>query len=51
MGDISYSYIMVRLTLCVMSIGSLQVHKRFDPMYLDARDKIQGLGPFSYMYR
>lgn len=28
----------------------VEVHKRFDPIYLDARDKIQALGPFSYMY-
>jgi D-galacturonate reductase len=29
---------------------SIEVHKRWDPIYLDARDKIQQLGPFSYMY-
>ena len=29
----------------------VEVHKRFDPIYLDARDKIQDLGEFSYMYR
>lgn len=28
----------------------VEVHKRFDPIYLDAKDKIQALGPFSYMY-
>lgn len=28
----------------------VEVHKRFDPIYLDAKDKIQELGPFSYMY-
>ncbi|CAM9379579.1 unnamed protein product [Chrysoparadoxa australica] len=28
----------------------VEVHKRFDPIYVDARDRIQGLGPFSYMY-
>jgi hypothetical protein len=32
-------------------VGLSKVHKRFDPMYVDAKDKIQGLGPFSYMYR
>ncbi|GAB5030564.1 nad binding rossmann fold oxidoreductase [Nannochloropsis oceanica] len=28
----------------------VEVHKRFDPIYLDAKDKIQELGDFSYMY-
>ncbi len=28
----------------------IEVHKRFDPIYLDAKDKIQELGKFSYMY-
>ena len=27
---------------------TIEVHKRFDPMYSDARDKIAGLGDFSY---
>lgn len=27
-----------------------EVHKRFDPIYIDARDKLKGLGPFSYLY-
>lgn len=27
-----------------------EVHKRWDPVYSDARDKIKNLGPFSYMY-
>ena len=27
----------------------IEVHKRWDPMYSDARDRIQSLGPFSYM--
>ena len=27
---------------------TIEVHKRFDPMYSDARDKIAGLGHFSY---
>lgn len=31
--------------LCV-----IEVHKRFDPMYVDARDKIKNLGNFSYIY-
>lgn len=29
---------------------AIEVHKRWDPIYLDARDKIQNLGGFSYMY-
>ena len=29
---------------------AVEVHKRWDPIYGDARDKIQSLGPFSYMY-
>lgn len=29
---------------------AVEVHKRWDPMYVDAKDKIQALGPFSYMY-
>ncbi|CAM9296570.1 unnamed protein product, partial [Heterosigma akashiwo] len=28
----------------------VEVHKRFDPIYVDARDKIQALGGLSYMY-
>jgi D-galacturonate reductase len=28
----------------------IEVHKRWDPCYADARDKIQNLGPFSYFY-
>lgn len=28
----------------------VEVHKRWDPIYADARDKIQGLGSFSYLY-
>ena len=31
-------------------IVSVEVHKRWDPMYADAKDKIQALGPFSYFY-
>ena len=27
----------------------IEVHKRFDPMYTDARDRIRGLGDFGYM--
>ncbi len=27
----------------------VEVHKRFDPIYVDARDRCAGLGPFSYM--
>lgn len=27
-----------------------ELHKRFDPIYLDARDRIRNLGPFSYYY-
>lgn len=29
---------------------AVEVHKRWDPMYADARDKIRGLGDFSYLY-
>jgi D-galacturonate reductase len=29
---------------------AIEVHKRWDPMYTDARDRIQNLGPFSYFY-
>lgn len=32
--------------LCVV-----EVHKRFDPFYTDARDRIASLGDFSYMVR
>jgi len=28
----------------------VEVHKRYDPIYVDARDRIAGLGQFSYMY-
>lgn len=31
-------------------IVSVEVHKRWDPMYADARDKIKHLGSFSYLY-
>jgi D-galacturonate reductase len=31
-------------------IVSVEVHKRWDPIYTDARDRIKQLGPFSYMY-
>ena len=27
-----------------------EYHKRFDPIYSDARNRIRGLGPFSYYY-
>mmetsp|Transcript_430 Transcript_430/g.694 ORF Transcript_430/g.694 Transcript_430/m.694 type:complete len:431 (-) Transcript_430:96-1388(-) len=29
---------------------AVEVHKRWDPIYSDARDRIRQLGPFSYMY-
>lgn len=29
-------------------ICSIEVHKRYDPIYADARDRILSLGPFSY---
>ena len=29
---------------------AIEVHKRWDPIYGDARDKIKGLGNFSYLY-
>lgn len=28
----------------------VEVHKRWDPIYTDARDRIQAAGPFSYLY-
>merc|ERR1719210_647353 len=27
-----------------------ELHKRFDPIYMDARDRIRNLGPFSYYF-
>ncbi len=39
----------VYISFCLLSI--YLVHKRFDPMYSDARDRIRdGLGEFSYFY-
>lgn len=29
---------------------SVEVHKRWDPIYADARDRMQNLGSFSYLY-
>lgn len=29
---------------------AVEVHKRWDPIYVDARDRIKLLGPFSYIY-
>ena len=29
---------------------AVEVHKRFDPIYADARDRIEQLGGFSYLY-
>jgi D-galacturonate reductase len=29
-------------------VVAMEVHKRWDPMYADARDRIRGLGPFSF---
>ena len=29
---------------------AVEVHKRWDPIYVDARDRIQQAGPFSYLY-
>jgi D-galacturonate reductase len=29
---------------------AIEVHKRWDPIYGDAHDRIQNLGPFSYLY-
>jgi len=29
---------------------AIEVHKRWDPIYSDARDQLQSLGDFSYMY-
>ncbi|KAL3923846.1 MAG: hypothetical protein SGPRY_004097, partial [Prymnesium sp.] len=33
---------------CVETPAPCQLHKRFDPIYLDARDRIQALGDFSF---
>lgn len=30
------------------SLVAMEVHKRWDPIYVDARDRIRGLGDFSY---
>lgn len=32
------------------ALVAIEVHKRWDPIYVDARDKIQNLGNFSYIY-
>jgi D-galacturonate reductase len=32
------------------TIVAIEVHKRWDPMYIDAKDKIANLGSFSYLY-
>jgi D-galacturonate reductase len=29
---------------------AVEVHKRWDPIYSDARDRMKSLGPFSYLY-
>ena len=29
---------------------AVEYHKRFDPIYSDARTRARGLGPFSYFY-
>ena len=29
---------------------AVEYHKRFDPIYSDARNRARGLGPFSYFY-
>ena len=34
--------------LLIRCFVSSQVHKRFDPIYVDARDRIQALGDFSF---
>ena len=31
-------------------LAARQVHKRFDPIYVDARDRIRKMGGFGYMY-
>jgi hypothetical protein len=35
---------------CVPQVA-VEYHKRFDPIYSDARNRIRQLGPFSYYYR
>jgi predicted dehydrogenase len=54
------TYMSILVVFSVNGVGftdrlrSLQVgveyHKRFDPIYADARDRIRQLGPFSYYY-
>jgi D-galacturonate reductase len=41
---------LVEAARCKGVLVAIEVHKRWDPIYLDARDKIQNLGAFSYMY-
>jgi len=39
---------LIRLATAANRLCTVEVHKRFDPIYVDARDRITGLGPFSY---
>jgi hypothetical protein len=34
----------------LLSQLAVEYHKRFDPIYSDARNRARGLGPFSYFY-
>ena len=45
----SYTGTELRLN-CTVPMLAPQVHKRFDPIYVDAKDRIEALGNFSYMY-
>ncbi len=43
------------MSLCALFFSALnawilKVHKRYDPIYVDARDRAKKLGDFSYMY-
>jgi D-galacturonate reductase len=39
---------LIRLATVANRLCAIEVHKRFDPIYVDARDRIADLGPFSY---
>ncbi len=39
---------LIQLTTEKDRLCAIEVHKRFDPIYVDARDRIADLGPFSY---
>ena len=47
---LSDHYLLYEATLKSNLLVAIEVHKRWDPIYIDARDKIQSLGNFSYFY-